>query len=80
MIILTELFSFIKIKIPVLTVEYYNHVKDYIHRHLHTFIEDYQNENLITLPPFHGCGHRNRNGTNKLHVEELLEKRCNAEI
>ena len=49
----------------VLTVEYYNHVKDYIHPHLHTFIEDYQNENLITLPPFHGCGHRNRNGTNK---------------
>ena len=50
----------------VLTVEYFNHVKDYIHPNLHTFIKDYQNGNLITLPPFHGCGHRNGNGTNKL--------------
>ena len=50
----------------ILTVEYFNHVIDYIHPNLHTFIKDYQNRNLITLPPFHGCSHRNRNGTNKL--------------
>ena len=52
-------------KMVVLTIEYYNHVKDYLHPNLCFFIEDYQKENLITLPPFHGCGHRNRNGTNK---------------
>ena len=41
-------------------------VKNYIHPNLHTIIKDYQNGNLITLPPFHGCGHRNRNGARKL--------------
>ena len=49
-----------------LRVEYYNHIKDYIHPNLHTFIEHYWNGDLINLPPFHGCSHRNRNGTNKL--------------
>ena len=50
----------------VLTVAYYNKVKDYIHPNLHTIIKDYRNGNLITLPSFHSCGHRNRNGTRKL--------------
>ena len=39
-------------------------IKDYVH--LQTIIKDHQNGNLITLPPFHGCGHRNKNGTRKL--------------
>ena len=34
-----------------LTVEYFNKIKDY------------ENGNVITLPPYHGCGHRNKNGT-----------------
>ena len=50
----------------VLTVEYFNKIKDYVHPNLQTIIKDHQNGNLITLPPFHGCGHRNKNGTRKL--------------
>ena len=50
----------------VLTVDYFNQIKDYVHPNLQTIIKDYQNGNLITLPPFHGCGHKNRNGTRKL--------------
>ena len=50
----------------VLTVEYFNKVKDHVHPDLQTIIKDYQNGNLITLPPYHGCGHRYKNGTTKL--------------
>ena len=50
----------------VFTVEFYNQVKDYLHPNLHTFTKHYQNENLINLPPYHSCGHKNRNGTRKL--------------
>ena len=46
----------------VLTVEYYNKIKDYIHPNLQAIIKDYQNGSLITLPPYHGCGHRNKMG------------------
>ena len=41
----------------VLTVEYFNKIRDYIHPKLQTIVKDYQNENLITLPPYHSCGH-----------------------
>ena len=41
---------------PVLTVEYFNKIKGYIHPNLQTIIKDYQNGNVITLPPLHGCG------------------------
>ena len=41
---------------PVLTVEYFNKIKDYVHPNLQTIIKDYQNGNVITLPPLHGCG------------------------
>ena len=76
----------------VLTVEYFNKIKDYIHPNVQTIIKDYQNGNVITLPPFHGCSHKNRNGTRKLidyargvsvcHslMKELLEKRCKSQI
>ena len=49
----------------VLTVEYFNKIKDYMHPNLPKIVKDYQNGNLITLPPYHGCGHRNKNGTRK---------------
>ena len=37
---------------PVLTVEYFNKIKDYVHPNSQTIIKDYQNGNVITLPPF----------------------------
>ena len=51
---------------PVMTVEYFELVKDYLHPNLKCFINEYKEGNLIILPPFHGCGHRNKNGTRKL--------------
>ena len=59
----------------VLTVEYFNKIKDYIHPNLQTIIKDYQNGNLITLPPFHSCGHKNRNGTRKL-IDDAHGRQC----
>ena len=50
----------------VLTVKHFNKIKDYIHPNLQTIIKDYQNGNLISLAPFHGCGHKNRNRTRKI--------------
>ena len=50
----------------VLTVEYFNKIKDYIHPNLQKIVKDYEDGNVITLPPFHGYGHRNKNGTRKL--------------
>ena len=50
----------------VLTVEYFNEIKDYIHPNLQKIVKDYENGNLITLPPYHGRGHKNKNGTRKL--------------
>ena len=50
----------------VLTVEYFNKIKDYIQPNLQTIVKDYQNGNSITLPRFNGCDHRNENGTRKL--------------
>ena len=50
----------------VVTVEYFNKIKDYIHPNLQKIVKDYENGNVITLPTFHGCSHRNKNGTRKL--------------
>ena len=59
----------------VLTVEYFNKVKDYVHPNPQTIIKVYQNGNLITLPPYHGCSHRNKNGTRKL-IDYARGHRC----
>ena len=59
----------------VLTVEYFNKLKDYVHPNLPKIVKDYQNGNLITLPPYHGCGHRNKNGTRKL-IDYTRGYRC----
>ena len=56
----------------VFTVEYFNKIKDYIHPNLQRIVKDYQNGNLITLPPYHGCSHRNKNGTRKL-IDMLVD-------
>ena len=50
----------------VLTVKYFNKIKNCIHPNLQTIIKDYENGNVITLPPSHGCAQRNKNGTTKL--------------
>ena len=50
----------------LLTVEYFKKIKDYIHPNLQRIVKDYQNRNLINLPPYHGCRHRNKYGTRKL--------------
>ena len=49
-----------------LTLKHYNNIKDYLHPNLHTVIKEHLNNNLICLPPYHGCNHRNKNGTRKL--------------
>ena len=53
---------------PILTTETYNSIKDYLHPNLHKIIEEdkLKDDKLICLPPFHGCGYRNKNGTKKL--------------
>ena len=48
-----------------LTVEYYEQIKDFLHPHINSFINDYRNGNIIELPPFHGCNQLNRNRTGK---------------
>ena len=48
------------------TVGYYNQVKDYLHPHLHDFVNYYKNGNAFDLALFHGCNKKSRNGTRKL--------------
>lgn len=50
---------------PFLTFNFYNNIKDYLHPNLHTIIGEHLDKDLICLPPYHGCGHRNKNGTRK---------------
>ena len=52
----------------ILSTETYNNIKDYLHPNLHEIIKEdkLKDGKFICLPPFHGCGHRNKNGTKKL--------------
>ena len=52
-------------------------MKDYFHPRLHSFIDNYSgsNEDLIMLPPYHGCVLKNRNGTKKL-IDYRNGKQC----
>ena len=52
----------------ILTTETYNSIKNYLHPNLHKIIREdkLKDGKLIVLPPYHGCSHRNKNGTNKL--------------
>ena len=52
----------------ILTTETYNSIKNYLHPNLHKIIKEdkLKDHKLIVLPPFHGCGYRNKNGTKKL--------------
>ena len=55
----------------ILTNDYYNQVKDYLHPNIHTFVDHYRNGDLIEFPIFHGCDHVNRNGIRKLIKYEI---------
>ena len=50
---------------PYLTESYLNEIKDYVHPNLHKIVNKYKTNNIIILPPFHGCSLKNKNGTNK---------------
>ena len=58
-----------------LTVDYYNQIKDYLHPNLREIIKEHTNNNLISIPPFHDCTYRNRNGTRKL-IDNSRGYRC----
>ena len=51
----------------ILTTETFNSISDYLHPNLHKIIKEdkLKDDKLIVLPPFHGCGYRNKNGTKK---------------
>ena len=53
---------------PIITTETYNGIKDYLHPNLEEIIKNdkLKDDKLIVLPPFHGCGYKNKNGTRKL--------------
>ena len=51
----------------VFYIEYFDCMKDYFHPNVATFIDHYTDDNgLVSVPAFHGCGLKNRNGTKKL--------------
>ena len=56
--------------------EYYEVMKDYFHPNVHGFIDRYtDDEGLVSLPPFHGCELKNRNGSQKL-IDYRNGKQC----
>ena len=48
------------------TTEMFEHFKAIIHPNLRVNADHYLDMGWYKFPAFHGCGHRNRNGTNKL--------------
>ena len=60
-----------------LTLERYNNIKNYLHPNLHKIIKEHLDNNLICLPPFHGCASRNKNGTRKL-IDYARGYRCST--
>ena len=51
----------------ILTTETFNSIRDYLHPNLDKIVKDdkLKDDKLIVLPPYHGCGYRNKNGTKK---------------
>ena len=58
-----------------MTVRYYELVKDYLHPHLHNFIDHYRWGNYTDLPLYPGCNRVNKNGTRK-DIEYNLGYQC----
>ena len=51
----------------ILTTETFNNIKDYLHPNLNKIVKEdkLKNDKRVYLPPYHGCGYRNKNGTRK---------------
>ena len=58
-----------------MALRYYEQVKDYLHPHMHQFINYYRYGGIIDLPLYHGCNRLNRNGTRK-EIECNLGYQC----
>ena len=71
-----DICSYTKLRM-IFSTEYYEKMKDYFHPRLHHFIDNYlgANNDLIMLPPYHGYGLKNRNGTKKL-IDHRNGKQC----
>ena len=50
----------------VFTIESFNHYKNIFHPNLLANKNHYLKDRLYHFPMYHGCGLRNKNGTNKL--------------
>ena len=52
----------------IISRDYYEKMYDYFHPRVHDFIRAYvgSDEDLIMVPPYHGCDLKNKSGTNKL--------------
>ena len=58
-----------------MSVRYYEVAKDYLHPHLHSFINHYRFGYFIDLPLYHGCNRLNRDGGRK-EIEYNLGYQC----
>ena len=54
-----------KVSMAFLTLEYYEHKKDFLHPPINDNIQHYRKGNVIELPPYCGCNHVNRNRRRK---------------
>ena len=57
------------------TTRYYDQVRDYLLPELHSFINYYENDNVIDLPLYHGYSKKNKNGTKKM-IEYNQANQC----
>ena len=51
----------------ILTTETFNSIGDYLHPNLNRIVKQdkLKDDKLVVLPPYHGCGYKNKNGTRK---------------
>ena len=61
----------------LLTNEYYQNVKDYLHPNIRTFVSYYRDGNIIRFPNYHVCNYKNKNGNRKIIKYELGEQCIN---
>ena len=65
----------------IISRDYYEKMYDYFHPRVHDFIRAYvgSDEDLIMIPPYHGCGWKNRSGTNKL-IDYRNRELCDSPV
>ena len=61
----------------LLTNEYYENVKDYLHPIIQTFVSHYRDRNIIRFPNYHVCNYKNKNRNRKIIKYELGEQSIN---